>query len=235
MSQSQSQPGYKKLKAVTNYIAKAASKRSGSASKFRIKSDSRPEQKFVDIAVNATFGNLNFASIQLMNGTTVGTTNVANRIGGKIQMKSVYYNLAVMNTVANLGTVTSFPQGSDNIRVALVYDKQTNGAAPGTQDIWEEIAASALDSSFAPRNVNNYERFSVLADEKIMLNNVAGTGARCSGYIKVSLPTRYGTSTGTVTDIASGGLFLIVYDSNISAGLTLSTIVGYTRVLYEDV
>ena len=73
------------------------------------------------------------SSVSLLNGVATGT-DYTNRIGRKIILKSILLRCSMYND-----TTTSDPNG-DVVRVLVVSDSQTNGAAPSVGDILQTAA-----------------------------------------------------------------------------------------------
>lgn len=99
------------------------------------------------------------------------------------------------------------------IRCIFVYDKQTNGAAPAVTD----ILASA--SYLAPYNHNlvvgaGGARFNILADRTMMVPIVdpaitSYTAKKMTFSLK-GKETRFKSAGGTIADVATGGIFLLL-------------------------
>lgn len=111
-----------------------------------------------------------------------------NRIGRKIEMKSIDLTMQ-----ANPLTVTR-AAGADYVRVAVVYDRQTNGAIPSLQDIFQNTEQSGTNttSSLAGVNLNNRDRFSIIIDKRIQLPAVTLT----AGVPTNVWPNSFGAATG---------------------------------------
>lgn len=159
-----------------------------------------------------------FGTAAILNSMQLGTAN-GQRVGRKIQMRSCLIRYTVTPPGAG---------GVSQNRFVLVYDKQTNGAAPTAADVF---AINAFD---APLNLNNAERFVVIFDEitdscQSQLINMAG-----KRYAKIRLDTLYAGNTGTVSDITSGGLFLFCANNSDPAVGQASVSYSYTRVRYTD-
>jgi len=224
---------YKRAKVAENLVI-AKSRRFSALGKFRTNMDTGPEKKYCDNQISGNISNAANYLIGAINLVTQGTTNAANgRIGGKILMTDISFDLFVQNLTASLNTVATFPAGADSIRVAIVYDKQSNGVAPTVADIWNTGAVATGLQPFAPVNVDNIERFVILFERKINLNPAETTSQRINGRHKAKLPVRFDTNTGTTGDYTSGALWLIAYDQNATNTL-FTTMGGMTRVLYTD-
>jgi len=199
-------------------------------SRFNYDDSGAVELKTLDFVQTASPTMTDSGTIILMNGCIQGT-NSSQRIGTKIIMKRFFANFAVNVPNASLNTGTGYQGNSDVVRVAVVYDKQPNGAFPTYAQIWNtsgnDCAALALPSA------GNSERFSILAQRNVLLvqDNNMKTGTlehRCR------LATRFNSgNAGDVTDINTGALYFVVVDQNTTANLP-GTYSLNTRVEYED-
>jgi len=184
-----------------------------------------PELKFVDTSQNAVGTlNSNFAApgaTNLMNGLVPGT-DASTRIGRKVTIKSIY-----VRWTFQLGAGST---GGASHRILIVYDKQANATAPGITDI---LTSNDFNQT---NNLSNRDRFVTVAD--VLVDPISATGefAR-SGviYKKVNLETMFNAgSAGTIADITSGSLYIVVAQSGTIA-TTASTFLARTRVRYTDV
>lgn len=162
------------------------------------------ELKTVDTSP-ADYGCNSTGSITLLNGVATGT-DFTDRIGRKIIMKSVsiqgYLYPEDSNVTENLA------------RIMLVYDSQSNQAAPAMTDILKTSTA------LSQLNLNNRERFRVLYDS---FNAMAGqnyvtatltyagspTTALVKQYIKLNHDVIYSGTTAAAASIQTGGLYLV--------------------------
>lgn len=200
-----------------------------SSNRYRAQRDVGPEVKFVDTNLSGNLLNAGTLSIAWVNGTVQGT-GTTQRIGNKIRMTMVQYRLSVAATATEL-SAANYANATDNVRVALVYDKQSNGANPTVSQIW--TTAAGVFDPFASRNLDYIDRYAVLADDVINLNAIRSGAELVERYLKVDLPVRYDASAGAVTDVETGGLFVIAYDQNATA-TNQADLVGRCRVQYVD-
>jgi len=116
----------------------------------------RPERKIIDVVNTLTcpIGSA-FVSTPLQLNPTSGGTGAGARIGAKISMKSLQIRA---NSVlsATLGT----SPGPTCVRYVVIYDKQSNAAAPSRSDVFTD---GTLWNS--PISIYNQDRFIVLADQ----------------------------------------------------------------------
>lgn len=181
---------------------------------------------FVKGLVNAEFKNVDTnsfvtavagGSVILLNGTTQGDGQT-NREGSSFKMTSLYLRYSTTaNATASYNTY----------RVMLVMDRQSNGVAPGVTDI---LATNTMDS---PRNLDYVKRFKVLYDQ---VNNV-GLNAKPQDFysFKLKLQTHVqcfqSSNTGTVSDITTNGLFLVILSDQATNGPSVNY---YHRLRFVD-
>lgn len=156
----------------------------------------------------------------LLNGLANGS-DASTRIGRKIIMTSLYFR-----TVVQLATTST---GGAAFRIVVVYDKQSNAAAPAVTDVF------VADNFRSPNNLSNRDRFVTLCD---VVTDQIGTGTNYSGnvtiYKKINLETMFNAgSAGTIGDISSGSIYFFVAQSGgiLTANPTVNT---YARIRYTD-
>jgi len=181
---------------------------------------SSPEKKNVDFFTGTFFtsatGNFTITPINLI---AQGTT-AQQHIGRKAVMTSVL--------VRSWLTLTA---GQYPVRMVLVYDKETNGAAPIATDIF------TVNDSMSPMNLANSDRFIVVADVSPFQQNQGQATApgvvNIEIYRKMRLPIQFNdTTTATITAINTGALFLCcaLADGTSTIGIQET----YTRVRFID-
>jgi len=176
----------------------------------------------------------------LANGLAVGT-NYFNRIGRRIEMASIHLK-GVITQTGHLTVVT------DYCRLAVVYDRQPNGAAVNPNNIFADVDSSGAATGNTPSsgvNPDERERYLVLADIKLALpaTTVAGlTGAsdgtvttfNINRFIKLrGLMTHYQGDTDLIASISTGSLY-VVGMGNLAAGSAGYQFVGTWRLRYAD-
>lgn len=173
-------------------------------------------------AVVPVFNTVTASTGLLLNGVAQGTSAVT-RIGRRITMKSLYIQYQI-----NLLPTTT---GASPLRMLVVYDSQTNGAAPAILDV------VLTDELASPMNLGNARRFKVLCDEMVPCIGTAGPQTYMfKRYIKFGkgLNTEFGAGTGaTVTDITSGSIYVYTWGSS---GWQVATpgAVLYSRIRFQD-
>lgn len=184
--------------------------------------------------------------IVLLNGTTNGS-NFWNRLGSRISMKTLYLKLFLNKSTTFASTLQN--QESCIFRISLVYDKQCQGTAPLVSDIWANVdTAGALTSSLsAAVNPESRDRFVILMDrfintwpmsttESYGTTYTVGRNMMIKKFIKLkNAEALYGAgNTGTVSDIESGGLFLIFQCSVVAGQDRPIGFVYNTRLRWTD-
>jgi len=215
---------------------------------YNISSNSK-EYKFVDTNLGTSGSPTAITSggstlFTLLNGLKLGTSAFA-RIGNKITMKSLYWSVAF-----GLSSQDNDPAVDTNInnvpvRMLIVYDKQTNGALPVLSDLLS--AVSGVDNSTSrsidvnsPNNLNNKDRFIVLADKRFILQTGGPSSRYIKKYKKLSTGVAYksGATAGTIADITSGGLYFAAFrdeDVNMTSDpLPSIAMTGDIRLRYLD-
>ena len=177
------------------------------------------EFKSVDVVNGADLNTTGF--VTLLNGMTRGD-DISQRIGREVTLRSVQltYQIGSKN---NTGT-------DQYVRVMLVYDRQANGSTALISDI---LSGS---NTYAPRNLENRHRFSILYDRMIAFNASGEPGSRrvLRFYRRLNHPVTFnGNTGGTIADIQTGALYFVAIGSN-PAGATDAAGIMQTRVRYQD-
>jgi len=179
-----------------------------------------PEKKWKDVSTAATFDLT--GTLALLNGLDRGDDD-GSRIGRKVTLKSLE-----LRGVAKATVETGLAQA---IRVIVVYDSQTNAAAPGITDILNTADAVSL------RNMNGSTRFKVLIDWYGALGDATGDQrqpAFMHEYRKFSLPMQFNNGdAGTVADIVMGSIYMVTV-GELAAGATAGAGTIRTRIRYID-
>lgn len=164
------------------------------------------------------------ATFDLLNGIQEGSS-FYNRIGRRVHMKSVHFT-GQLSPNGQAGR--SAANGGEYLRCMLVYDRQPNGNFPAISDLLLDYGndGTSFTTSISKMNMNNVERFAILRDERLPLNDttVAGVstafGQSLPGVYKGSfnwyvplkdLETHYKSSTNpaAIGDIATGALYFV--------------------------
>ncbi len=150
-----------------------------------------------------------------------GVTEV-QRIGRKCTIRSIFWKFTI-DVPARDANAT--PSAGDELRVVLYLDKQANGAAAATTDIFE----SADIHSF--RNLANSGRFQILYDKLHVMNYIGGMGSDGAGVVsqpgvkrstsvakKCNIPIEFSSTTGAMGEIRSNNLGVCLLGSTGVAG-----------------
>lgn len=184
-----------------------------------------PEKHYTQLVdqVQATITNAG-PYLTLLNGCSRGDT-VQNRTGDLIHIGKGHLEMILNNVTqtANADTATT-------VKVAVILDTQSNATALTTT----VLLNSATPNTTTPWNFNNYDfwkRFQILHEEVIKLQpNIAGIqGALVVnndqrflkfGWDCKEFPADYGGGTaGTIADIRSGALWLLIITDNNTTGV----------------
>ncbi len=118
---------------------------------------------------------------------------------------------------------------STALRVMIVQDKQTNNAIYTIGSLLEDSTAD--DAIVSPLNLNNKYRFRVLYD-KVHIVNISGSQ---KGYRKIfkklDLKIRYGANAGTIADVRSDSLSIVLISDEATNTIVLN---GHCRLRFVD-
>lgn len=155
------------------------------------------------------------------------------RVGRIVNIKSI----DVQGVLQYIPTTSAV--GNTTIMLALVWDKQANGAAASVSDVYSGITSASFN-----RTLVNEQRFKVLKTWKVDLNCSAGaTTAYCPVrksierfYMKCNIPIEFSGATGAISEIKSNNLFILGSTAGDSANLEddKTTFTGTTRVRFSD-
>lgn len=184
----------------------------------------RGELKYVDYTNTGT-SFLDTGNIFLINGLQPGT-GASQRIGKKVIMRSLLFRVSIAANVP--GTIVF--QG--NVRVLIVYDKQTNATAPTVASILETT------SGVSPMNMDNRDRFVVLMNKTVPIDQSGGhQSGQMKFYKKLFLPVIFNNgAAGTVADITSGSVYMVFISEQGLVAPSTNNPLGtwYTRIRYDD-
>lgn len=178
----------------------------------------RPEVKAFDFTSAAANIDITGAFINCINQIPAGT-GLQQRIGNQIATKSVYYQY-----VLNFGT-GPVPNA---IRHLLVWDKQPNGAVALPTDVL--VTGPTLLTS--PMNLNNRDRFVILADERTTLSPNGDQIRIISGFRNINQRTDFNQS-GSPT-VPTTGALLTIFVSDETVVANEPNVYGTWRVRYID-
>lgn len=166
-----------------------------------------PELKTIDVTAFAAFATA--GAVALLNGVATGS-DYNTRVGRKIRMKSLLFKFSPYINAA-------VPNG-DVIRVMIVYDNQSNAAAPTVANILQQ---AQWDS---PINLDNRDRFKVIVDKFLPIdafNYAAGaittgsfTPATINEYRKLNMDSQFSGTGATIASINTGSVYLLTISQN---------------------
>lgn len=136
------------------------------------------------------------------------------------------------------GTGAAYPQ-SDVARILIVQDKQSNGATADFSDIfaWDGSGAQTIDWR-AFRNMENIDRFNILMDKTIRVQNQnfpngTGSAAACivpfNFYRKCFIPVEMQGTTAAVANVKTNNVNVYIVGSQ---GYALVN--GIARIRFSD-
>lgn len=183
----------------------------------------RDELKFIDLSAAATLWTT-AGVIGILNGVAQGT-DFNQRIGRSVSMKSILFRFNIEKTATD--------SEGNTCRCILFYDAQTNGAAPAVTDVL------ATASYLSPMNLNNRDRFKILADCYLQTDAYDGGAPIVAGtftehcktiYKKFNMEVQFSGTAATVGSIATGGVFaLFISSENNTLAYEL-----YSRIRFTD-
>lgn len=201
------------------------------------------ELKYIDtVSISVVFSTTLGAT--LLNSLVTGDTN-KDRDGKAILVKSIYLRGRIF---LNGDIDASAP---DHLRMVIVYDRQSNGAAPTWASVMQSVDSgnNVTNTSFSFTNQDNTDRYQILMDKHFgaqdvvanaattassqLQQHVVGTPQDISFYRKVNLPTRYGSSAGGIADIQMGAIYLLQFGLIASASAAWS-FQGEARLRFSD-
>lgn len=193
--------------------------------KYYARKPDKSEWKYLDTPISATVSQT--ASLTLLNGMQNGNT-ATTRIGSKIDIKSLQMRMDMSSVLSNVTL------GSE-IRLVILQDKQTNGAAPPN-------LASIMTSAdyLGMRNLDNRKRYKFLLDKTFVITPTGTEGQEqfYTKYLKWNrrpIQTEYNsTNAGTVADITTNSLYVLLVGDQVSASYTPG-LNGLFRIRFTDV
>jgi len=115
----------------------------------------------------------------------------------------------------------------------LVYDRQPNGAFPAITDILYNASAGAVVYGSGV-NMTNKSRFSILRDLRIELDPSNTEGEVFHTYSRCNAETEFGADGGTIGDIRTGALYLVVFTGVLTGAAVITMRNVMTRIRYFD-
>lgn len=209
--------------------------------KYQASGRAKPEKKNIDKDIGAaitTCPTLTTATPVLLNTYTAGTGGT-NTLGRRVVNTSLCLRMTIAQpTISGVGTA-----GPTAVRVVVVYDKEANGAAPATTDVFQTAIVANASSMM---NLNNSHRFTIIMDEKFCFGQLVITGAPASAasaptcyqldrYVKFKLESiANATFNGAITNIFTGSFYLFAFSDTVAASNPPQVVSGMSRIRFID-
>lgn len=214
----------------------------------------KPETKVVDITPTTVLIE-NAMTLSYFNLIQEGVGNW-NRIGRKINMKSLYITGLIAPTNANTAALAE-----DYNRIIVFYDRQANGANITFANLIQsrdQIGTGVSNTALDHINMDNRERFIVLMDRRIVTPPIGANGVTATNnnitmetngegsdgnmkiqrYIKLQgLETHYSNTTNpaVIGNISTGALGMVVISVNATGNSRAYNFVYTARLKFIDV
>lgn len=149
--------------------------------------------------------------------------NIDDRIGNMINLRSIAFKGYVW--ADNSATANQM------VRIALIWDKYPQGVIATLT----ELFGTATPTVLSQRNLSYRNRFITLKDMVLGLSPVTQDGSikTFKWYRKCNKTIVYNGTTGTITSIAKGALYLVLI-GNIAAGNADANLTWEARFRYTD-
>lgn len=165
-----------------------------------------------------------FAGLTVVNKVLQGATGY-NRIGNKIQIKSVHLKFTVRAAGSSPGT--------NQMRYMVVMDRQPNGAFPLLSDILSDNISTA-PGFHSGINMANRDRYVVMRNQYRSFSPAATNTYVVDEYIRCKCDTTFKASGNTIGDISSGAIYFIAF-AETSASTSYVTLSDFhSRIRYLD-
>ncbi len=188
------------------------------------------------LSTGALTGGEHDPSATIMLNTVVQGDNESQRIGRKITMKNIMVRGVVSVPIQAGQNAADAPS---RIFIALVLDKQTNGAQLNSEDVFTNKSANAILTTSNFNNLEFKSRFRVLGSRKFTMQNPAIANATSfsadNGIISAgleqsfelykdlkSMTTLYNGTTEDVANIIDNSLHIVAFTTNTVLAPTIS-------------
>lgn len=183
------------------------------------------EEKFVDKSSTVSLPVATPAIISLTN-MAQGLTDIT-RIGDSIKARFLQLRLKFTPLFSAVA--------SNHIRMMLVIDKSINAATPVNTLTLANLFQNSADI-LSPINKDQGDRFVILKDKQIILNNLGAGTANPGGdtrFLKLNMPLDFHIRfvAPTTTDLGPNNVFLVLWSDVVTTGPTCSY---YSRFKYTD-
>ncbi len=185
------------------------------------------EHKWRDSTIAASTPNRNETApvISFVGGIGQGNGD-EDRIGNQITIHSIAFKIA--------GRPQAGTDAPVSYRIFLVYDRQTNGAAPIITDL-----LTSTTTPFSFNNMDNRFRFKTLWTSGLFqLEHEASASGQelywTEVFMNCHLPVQYGTTGANVGDIQTGSLHMVWISNAATAAANAHTFQLGLRVRFTD-
>lgn len=177
--------------------------------------------------LNPSASGISWPTGVFLNGIALGNTPTT-RIGRKVALTKLQVRWTrISSSIATIGGVNVLNQYP--FRILVVYDRSPTGVIPVITDI---LVATTFE---APLNLNNTERFLVLADEypiKDQGHTAITVGGKFNRKWPKALACQWGgAGGGTIADISCGAIYLYFGCPQPTGNESLTF---YSRIRYAD-
>lgn len=182
----------------------------------------RPELKSVDANVTFPSDNNFAAALATWTANAIGVgANFYNRSGRTCHLRSIQITI---RCVLDATTVAG------GLKYAVVLDRQPTASLPAYSDVFSDVSSAGTPSSdiTSHMNLNNRDRFRILRHEVIQIPSGPGTPLTVLASSSTDFTRNYyiplknyrmvfKADNNTLTDIADGAIYVMVYNSNNNA------------------
>lgn len=197
------------------------------------------EKKFQDSVFTSSPINTT-GSVTALFFPTLGS-DFTNRIGRKTMIRSIYFRGFVTTQAAINTPGTTQAIAAQQLRLIIGLDMQPNGANPAVTDVLVTNFPTSM------LNLNNRDRFKILTDKVYQFDPYVAVGGtptsasfnhtiqKLKWYKRCRIESVFNsTNGGSVADLNSGSIFLLLIGSNASGTNNAGLLYGVVRVRFED-
>lgn len=179
------------------------------------------EKKYIDTPISDD-SIINVRDIFLLNAMDKGDDH-DQREGDSMLMQTLHVKA---NIFANTTPDTT------TFKIAYILDKESKGVLPTATDIWDDNSLAGYEL-LEHRNRDYSDRFVVLKEWTITLNNTDKNGHYFEDFIKLGVHTKYfkDSNVGTIADISDNALYMVINTNQTSNG---GIIRATARLTYTD-
>lgn len=197
------------------------------------------------LVAGVTSGEMDPTSLDCLNCPAQGDNN-SERIGNKITIKKITVRGFLTRGGSTVAVGNPMPLSIKCV-VALVLDKQTNGAQLNAENVYLPTGSLTGSTTNMLRDPEFLERFQVLRQFVYVLpagsaaqdtagGNIqsGGTGTHFDFFVdKLNIPVRFNGTTSVVGSIVNNSLHIIAFADK-GSGINVATIDYNARITYTD-